>query len=408
MNMNITPVNHSNGHRLSAWPLDPSSRAKSRAPVPPASKFTGRNIETITILALVAIFLAGNLTASDKSQNSGGKQSTVITVLPNGSDDTENLQKAFDDAVAAGPGTTVRLVKGIYHTGQIVVNDFRGSFLGAGSQRTVLVNLPNLNVMPENMYYNPPSADNPWPSLVAFVGGNFQVSDLAIHITGPAPTTGWSIFGLPTMCEMAHAFVILGDRANAVFARVDIAGEPAERTLTGYNLINGIVFEGFIGEVSPPISGSFVVRDSTLQHLGSGTPIANVSDASILISGNRAKDVLLGMDMDGLFNLTYEFSFNTVEGVFGIDLYDEGEGGVTSSSKMLIRNNVFSGPNGVFLDETFAGGTHCEVVANNFQKVTGTGVYLGPGTSHCIVAGNTQATIVNLGTHNVIANAGPK
>ncbi len=330
-------------------------------------------------------------------------QGSIITVLPTGVDDTENLQCAFNDAVATGQGTSVHLEEGTYYTRQIVVNNFAGTFTGAGADRSVLTNLPNLYVTPVNMYFNPPSADNPWPSLFAFVGGDFLVSDLGIRITGASPTTGWSIFGIPTLHEMAHGFVVLGTSANAFFSRVSVEGEPAQNTLFGYNLINGIFFEGFIGEVSPPISGSFVVHDSTLRHLESGTPIANVSGASILISRNNSQDVLLGMDGGGLLDSTYEFSSNTVEGSFGIDLYDVP---VTvsqiTSSKMLIRNNVFSGQEGVFLEATFAGGTKCLIAGNNFQNVADIGIYLGPGTSDCTVTGNSKTTIEDLGTDNVI------
>lgn len=330
----------------------------------------------------------------------------MITVLPTGLDDTEDLQCAFDSAVTAGPGVTVRLEEGTYYTRQIVVNDFEGTFIGEGAERSVLTNLPNLYVTPVNFYFNPPSADNPWPTLVAFVGADFLVSDLEVRITGATPTTGWSIFGIPTLYDMAGGFLVLGTRTNAFFSRVDVEGEPAQNTLTGYNLINGIFFEGFIGEVSPPISGSFVVHDSTLRHLGSGTPIYNVSDASILISRNNLKDVFLGMDGGGLLNSRYEFSFNKVEASYGIDLYDlAATVSEVTSSELRVRHNVFSGQYGVYLDTTFAGGSRCLVAANNFQNVTDIGIYLGSGTSDCTVVGNSNTTIQNLGTDNNIIDS---
>jgi parallel beta-helix repeat protein len=367
----------------------------------------GIKLRTVSLACLAALGMApafgSSISAAPCNATFVVQLGRMITVLPTGLDDTENLQCAFNSAATVAPGTTVRLDEGTYYTRQIVVNDFEGTFIGAGADRSVLTNLPNLHVTPVNMYFNPPSADNPWPTLVAFVGGNFLVSDLGIRITGARPTTGWSIFGIPTLYEMAHGIVVLGIRANAFFSRVTIEGEPAQNTLLGYNLINGIFFEGFIGEVSPPISGSYVVHDSTFRHLGSGTPIYNVSDASILVSRNNSKDVFLGMDGGGLLDSTYDFSSNTVEGSYGIDLYDVAATvQQITSSKMLIRNNVFSGQYGVYLDSTFAGGTECLVEANNFQNVTNIGIYLGPGTSYCTVAGNTQTTIVDLGTDNKI------
>jgi len=335
----------------------------------------------------------------------------IITVLPTGVDDTENLQCAFNSAMTAGEGKSIRLEEGTYYTRQIVVNNFEGTFTGVGEDRSVLTNLPNLYVTPVNFYFNPPSADNPWPSLVAFVGGSFLVSDLGVHITGATPTTGWTIFGLPTLYWMAHGFVVVGTRANASFFRVDVEGEPAPSATSLTNLGNGIYFEGFIGEASPPISGSFVVLDSKLRNVGSSVPIDNVSDASILISRNNFQDWFDAMDVFGLFNSRFEFSSNTVEGgLYGGDVYDAplGSGPVlqVADSEILIRKNVFSGQQfGVYLDATFTGGSKCRVVENTFQNVTDIGIYLGVGTSDCTVAGNTPTTIVNLGTDNKIAGA---
>jgi hypothetical protein len=331
----------------------------------------------------------------------------TFTVLPTGLDDTANLQCAFDSAVAAGPGA-VRLEKGTYHIRQIVVNNFKGSFTGAGAQQSVLTNLPNLYVTPVNMYYQTPSAANPWPSLVSFVGGDFLVSDIGMKITGAAPTTGWTMYGLPTLYDLALGFAVLGTTANAVFSRVDVEGQYAANPVCNYNLYNGIYFEGFIGQESHPISGSFVVQNSMLQHLGSATGVYNVANASILINHNNYRDVFDAMDVSGLLNTRYEFSFNTVEEAsFGGYLYDAStaEGAAelyATSSEILVNSNAFSGQYGVYLDSTFMGRTTCQVVGNNFPNVTDLGIYLGAGTSHCLVVGNSQTTIENLGTDNVI------
>jgi hypothetical protein len=329
----------------------------------------------------------------------------LVTVLPTGVDDTGNLQCAFDSAVAAGPGGTVQLERGTYHTRQIVVNNFKGTFIGAGAESSVLTNLPNLHVTPVDMYDYPPSATNPWPSLVSFVGGSFQVSDVGIHITGATPTTGWTIFGFPTLYDLAHGFAVLGTTANASFSRVDVEGEYSPNPVCNYNLYNGIYFEGFIGAVSPPISGSFVVHDSTFQHLGSATPVTNLSHASVLISHNKYQDVFDAMDVSGLINSWYDFSFNTVEGTYGGYLYDGLPVSMVTqvtSSEILVTNNVFSGQYGVYLDATFGGGATCQVLSNTLQNVTDLGIYLGIGTSHCLVMGNGNTTIQNLGSDNVI------
>ncbi len=60
------------------------------------------------------------------------------------------------------------------------------------------VGFRDFDVTPENMHFHPPSAVNPWPSLVSFMGDDFLVSGLRIHITMATPATGWTSFGVPT------------------------------------------------------------------------------------------------------------------------------------------------------------------------------------------------------------------
>jgi hypothetical protein len=147
--------------------------------------------------------------------------------------------------------------------------------------------------------------------------------------------------------------------------------------------------------------------------VGSAVPVANLSGASVLITRNYSQDVFDVMDAAGLLNSRFEFSFNTVEGATwaGGWLYDEPSvaGSMvtqTTSSEILVNNNVISGLNGVYLDSTFTGGSTCRVVSNNFPNVTDVGIYLGVGTSHCLVMGNSKTTIENLGKDNVIVKRG--
>ena len=60
---------------------------------------------------------------------------TTITVTPSGGDDTAAIQAAFDAAVQAGPGSTVQLTAGHFYTNDILVQNFRGYFKGAGKCR---------------------------------------------------------------------------------------------------------------------------------------------------------------------------------------------------------------------------------------------------------------------------------
>ena len=241
-------------------------------------------------------------------------------MLPTGVDDTANLQCAFDTVVAVGPGAKVQLVEGTYHMRQIVVNNFQGAFIGAGAQKSVLTNLPNLYVNPAFVaIIGPPSASDPWPVLVTFVGGDFVVSDMGMSITGERPTTGWTVPGLPPpleFYELLNGFGFAGTRANAIFLRVDIEGEVVQSNLSGYNVMNGIQFEGdgtgFL-QTEKLISGSLVVSDSMFRSMSSATGVSNVSDSTILLTRNTCEDVYDAGDLSCLLRSRYEFSFNTVQ-----------------------------------------------------------------------------------------------
>lgn len=169
------------------------------------------------------------------------QDSIVFTVLPTGTDDTANLQCAFDAAVAAGASAEVRLVAANYHTAQIVVYDFLGKFSGAGANNTVIYNLPRLPVAVD-FTYSPPSAENPWPDLFVFVDGDYSITKLAIHIVGDEPVEPWSIFGID-LYEMGGAIIFTGTDTHIAIDQVVIQGEVKEPSATGYNLMNGIYYE---------------------------------------------------------------------------------------------------------------------------------------------------------------------
>ena len=60
----------------------------------------------------------------------------------------------------------------------------------------------------------------------------------------------------------------------------------------GYNLLNGLYFEGYYGSPTG-ISGSFTVKDSLFRHVSSGTPSAGPTDAYIQITRNTYEGRLL-------------------------------------------------------------------------------------------------------------------
>ena len=331
-------------------------------------------------------------------QQNGNK----ITVLPTGNTntgDTVNLQCAFD--AATKHGSELHLISGTYRTAQIVINNFDGRFTGAGKDKTHIYNLPDLKVTPVDMYINPPSATNPWPSLFSFVNGKIYVANLDLHIKGATPTVGWTIFGIdPPLKELALGIAFLGIKTDAYVENILVEGEPLEGSLFGYNLINGVFFEGFIGQPSSPISGSFQVHNSIFRNVGSGTPIYNISKATVVSSHNTYQNVLYGMDSNNMVNSSLLFSHNDVNADTGFYMFsDIAEDG----SSYLISNNTFKGNNGISFENIFGKGNHCLIVGNSLKDITGIGIYLGPDTKGCLVAGsNVMEDVVDNGTGNII------
>jgi hypothetical protein len=105
----------------------------------------------------------------------------VFTVYPNGTDDTQAFTNAFNDAKAAGPGATVKLSEGLFKIGFVEeICDFNGYFLGAGKEKTIISNLPDLPC--EEALF-----DNLNPTLLAFTGGNIIMSDMTIRTNDGDP-----------------------------------------------------------------------------------------------------------------------------------------------------------------------------------------------------------------------------
>jgi len=299
----------------------------------------------------------------------------------------------------------VQLHEGTYHTAQIVVNEFQGEFSGAGVDETMVLNLPHLYVA-EEYYLNAPSPENPFALFFTFVGGDFSISGMSIHIVGDEPTQDWWVGDFGPLYEMACAVCILGTEAHAEIHHVSVEGEVKENSIFGYNLGNGIFFQGWMEWIDPsylPNSGSFSVHHSTFRNATWGSPIAYLTDATVTISHNNYENVLIAMDGGGLVNTTLEFSHNKVEGGYlGLDFYDFIVPEYTNS-EFLIKNNTFQGSIGIAFEQTFGEGNQCLLLGNNVQNVTDIGIFLGPGTYGCtVVGGNNKTNVIDLGTDNIL------
>jgi len=336
-------------------------------------------------------------------------------VLPTGTDDTADLQCAFDHA-ATERGSTLLLTAGTYHTGQVAVFGFFGTFRGIETNKTIIKTLDRpLKVTYLDFFLNPPtpeSGSNPWPSIFAFVGGDIVISDLSLYATENSGTTGWTFTGLGVnVYELAHGFVVVGSAvpgqsyrvANAALYRVRIEGLPRAGTLYGFNPINATYFEGFLGVDTLPLRGKFDIHDSHFRQVG-GTNLYNLYDSHVSITGNTYKDSFEGMDVGYLSNTTYEYADNEALNISlgavlgGVYLY-----GSFDTSTLLIKGNVFTGVYGPYFDDaiTFSGDMKCQLFKNAVENDTSVGIFLGTGTRDCLVVCKTpEDTVQNRGTDN--------
>ena len=340
-----------------------------------------------TFLAHLSIPVSAHAAACGSHVHWSGSSATV---QPSHGDDTAALQCVFT-ALAGVSGAQVKLVAGTYTTGNLIIRDFDGVFIGAGSRATTITN--GVVRVATNFFENDPSLENPWPLLLTFIGGRFQVSDLGFAIGGASPTT-WTLPGLPVLHSLAVVAAVLGE-VDARFVRVRVTGERApEDPVFGFNLYNGIVFQG---PAVTPASGKMSVEDCSFQTVGSWAPIADVQHGTFTATGNDSDDLFFAFDVGPLQDTRALYAGNRVRHALVSEVF----GTLDRSSLSLVANDVESSAEGIQVTMDFTNGASCSIVGNKLATPD-PAILLGPGTSHCLVAGNHGASVIDQGTNNLV------
>jgi len=221
-----------------------------------------RNPRPATTLLLMVVFTAGLMLTWGSSGSVaaratpaaplGNSASHTIIVLPSGHDDTANIQGAFNTCTGHQWTCTIELVKGTYHTAQIAVVGFQGSFVGAGQGSTIVVGDPGLASPTADPFWSAlPGPANPWPAMFTFVNGAFSISGMTISDTNFYPTLGWNYPGVGTVTALWSWVLITGTQAYVSMYQVAGIGGPGDQgpfpgSSISYNNIVGMAFQGML------------------------------------------------------------------------------------------------------------------------------------------------------------------
>lgn len=318
------------------------------------------------------------------------KSGRFIRVAPNGVDDTANIQCAFDAATAAGPGLTIRLTPGTFHTAQILVVGFQGAFRGSGIQATEILNLPDVYVIPD-IAAIPPSPDHPWPDLFIFLDSDVSISNLAIRVLGENPTSDWYIGEFGPFNQYGCAILVSGTESRLRIANIALEGERSTTSPIGYNVFNGINFAGYVtteGVDFLPLTGANVITGSRFKTLGWPTDSGNLIGAAVVYSHNTYSDVVVAVDLEDFVNTSIKVFENRIEAIdAGILAYNALSAGDVATS-YDIRNNVVKAPLGIGMFPTLDEASTCLVKNNNLRWVTDSPIVIGDGATACVLRNN--------------------
>jgi hypothetical protein len=217
-------------------------------------------------------------------------------------DYTTEIQKAFNDAVKAGPGSTVQLGGGHFFANNIVATNFDGTFKGAGEGRTVIDTL-------RGRYPNGPGLTfptdakgvvlEPLPEFFAFDGGHVRVSDLTFDISAAHPAEEWNNNNTPDfeLSDGLGGIVLVTGSASSAFTRVGFVAHPGLAEGWPYNVdvaiqiagpttLNPTQGDGFVW--GPPVGGLDTVSACDFENVNVGIG-AIVFTGTLTVGGSHCQ-----------------------------------------------------------------------------------------------------------------------
>jgi hypothetical protein len=281
------------------------------------------------------------------------KSRAVFTVSPSADlKDSYAIQKAFNDAVAAGPGSTVQLTKGIFCLDKrIEVEGFVGCFKGAGKEKTIIT-----TPLDKPVDFSLPDPD--WESLIKFRHGDINVSDFTIKISNPHPCTGinpdpnygWTdqfpsliMFTGNSVNDVAPINPVINFTLNNVnFIGLNVLDEFAHYNV-GYCI--DIYVDGYDQGNWHGLTGSYKITNCEFKSfyncIASCYNGKSETGDNNNYSGNKFEDAIFGVMYFDCSNAIINISNNRFTKMYyaAIQLVQGYYGNPTSLSKYLIRNN---------------------------------------------------------------------
>ena len=239
----------------------------------------------------------------------------TFVVAPSGTDDTVALQEAFDAAVAAGPGSVVKLTKGQFYTNEIFVDGFDGCFKGAGMHRTIVDTLRGLDpALPGvKLVMDPDDETVPlfgWTSLISFVRSDVHVADMSFDITAEQPCELWEAWG-SEWYHLSDVFIVTNDSRSS-FDRVSV--EPHYGELNGFNLDGAIAIYD--------TSGTHRVTRCSFRGGNDGLETGGITGGGLVVGGRPGMGNTLDLagvpcKLDYYSDSRSEISYNRMSSQYG-------------------------------------------------------------------------------------------
>jgi hypothetical protein len=306
-----------------------------------------------TLAVVMLIANTGGVAASAVFVQQSGK---VFTVYPTGKDDTHNIQQAFDKAVKAGPGSTVKLVAGNFKTRFIEVWNFDGTFMGAGQKATVIDTFADQDCQA--------LVDRSRiPVIFNFFRGNVRVSDLGFHITPTNPCAPYHFGELDGYAD-GHFMATYLDVLN-------ISSAPFDPMTDCYAIRKE--------KVSAAITRISVKGEQGTPQNGENVPFYSNLGEPILLGGSYTPNnlwvtqpdcIFLGNYAQGTFSLTNSSIQNASIAAVDFEL-------MYNSSALIRGNSIDTVTNGICMEEN--SGTKLDIANNQVKNVWWGGIYVAQG-----------------------------